>query len=238
MQGSLLEAARISHDLALGAGRASTYLAEHHELDAIAGASTYLASLPTGSGPDVAARGPEAAEAVAIYDSALEALLRSTGGGRSIRPGNGWDDRLAALGIELVGPGPGIDGPSTWDPDRFDQLLFASDLQVRGMERVYRTDGVGVPMLAIRRFEPDKRRRATGQDRFLMPREVYPVTAILRPSPGPGASPRYQLELRDPLVAPQEGPTVLGMPMAMDLTTPLAYHFGAVRCRSSRRSAC
>ncbi len=47
-----------------------------------------------------------------------------------------------------------------------------------------RTEGLGVPMIAVRRFEPlTSCDREQGQERFLMPREVYPVTAVLRVVP-------------------------------------------------------
>jgi pimeloyl-ACP methyl ester carboxylesterase len=87
-----------------------------------------------------------------------------------------------------------------------------------------------VPMIAVRRFEPNKRTRRQGQDRFLMPREVYPVTAILRAVPAaagegpPAGSLEYRLELRDPLAAGVVELAGRAHPLASDVTTPLAFH--------------
>jgi pimeloyl-ACP methyl ester carboxylesterase len=183
-------------------------------LEAIAGAAAAMTAGPT-------------AEARDRYNAALEDLLRLTGRHR-IHRDRGWRDHLDALGIRVVEPER--EGDGRWSPDRFDLLLFSHDFVVRGMERQYRTEGLGVPMIAVRNFEPDKSERAQGQDRFLMPREVYPLTAILHvvSSPGNGGRPagsrEYRLELRDPLTATSVEFAGRPTPMASDLTTPLAYH--------------
>ena len=64
-----------------------------------------------------------------------------------------------------------------------------------------------------------------------MPREVYPVTALLRVVPAsggdglPAGAPEYRLELRDPLASRRAELAGRRRPIATDLTTPLAYHF-------------
>jgi pimeloyl-ACP methyl ester carboxylesterase len=81
-------------------------------------------------------------------------------------------------------------------------------------------------MIAVREFESDKRKRHEGQEGFLMPREVYAVTAILRvvsAEAGLGP-PGYRLELRDPLAERPVEPVSHRLRPATDFTTPLAYH--------------
>lgn len=211
-----IDAAWANHALALLAGKTSTDVAARLELDAIAGVEEALAwpSAPV-----------EVGAARDLYNEALEGLLRSTGG-RRIRPDQRWHARLAGMGILVAGPGP--DSGPLWPADRFDDLLFADDFSVQGMEPIHRIEGFGVPMIAVRRFHPMESKQRTGQDRFLTPREVYPVTAILRPvtsNGGAAAGARaYRLELRDPLALTWVALAGRPRPMAADITTPLAYH--------------
>lgn len=223
-----LEAARASHAAALGAERASRETAAHYELDAIVDAAAELNASPPPSAPGQAPGLDEirALAARGLYNAALENFLRLTGG-RRIHPDAAWKSRLAASGVLVFDPGPGEGGHAAWAPSRFDDLLFAADFSVRGMEHQFRTDGVGVPMIAVRHFEPNRRERESGQDRFLMPREVYPVTALVVPVRRPGElAPSYRLELRDPIAAGgrSDTPPSGGWAIATDLTTPLAYH--------------
>jgi pimeloyl-ACP methyl ester carboxylesterase len=222
--GTPLVAAKASHAVGHGAEGASRDIAAAYELDAAASASTILAALPvTVEGSGGAVDDARALEVRDLYNAALEDLLRMTGG-RRIRPDARWRDRLAAVGVTLARPEPGDD--SVWDPGRFDQLLFARDFAVRGIEQPSRTEGVGVPMIAVRGLELNKRDHHEGQEGFLMPREVYAVTAILRVVSATGRTgpPEYRLELRDPLAARPVEPVGPRQPLATDFTTPLAYH--------------
>ncbi len=220
-----LTAAAASHALGRAAEKASKDVAARYELDAIAGVEAALAARPAGSGPDEAGGDAEARD---LYNAALDDLLRLTGG-RRIHPDAGWRARLAALGI-LVAEPEDEDDP-LWAPGRFTDLLFARDFSVSGMEHPYRSEGFGVPMIAVRWSNPLELDRRPGQERFLMPREVYPVTALLRVVPAnrgdglPAGAPEYRLEFRDPLDSPRAELAGRRRPIATDLTTPLAYHF-------------
>ncbi len=194
-------------------------------LEALAGSLAALGSLPPAPATEEQACA-RSREVLAQYNAALEGLLRRTGG-RTLHPDEDWRRRLASLGVRVAEPVEG--GAALWDPARFDDLLFADDYVVRGMEHPHRLAGLGVPMIAVRRFEADKRRHGQGQERFLMPREVYPVTAVLRAVPPGGANAagplEWVLELRDPLAGPHVALAGRDRPLAADLTTPLAYHF-------------
>jgi pimeloyl-ACP methyl ester carboxylesterase len=220
-----LTAAAASHAFGRAAEKASKDVAARYELDAIAGVEAALAARPAASGTDEAGADPEARD---LYNAALDDLLRLTGG-RRIHPDAKWRARLAALGI-LVAEPEDEDDP-LWAPGRFTDLLFARDFSVRGMDHPSRSEGFGVPMIAVRWSNPLELDHRPGQDRFLMPREVYPVTALLRVVPAsggdglPAGAPEYRLELRDPLASPRAELAGRRRPIATDLTTPLAYHF-------------
>ena len=122
--------------------------------------------------------------------------------------------------------------PLLWDPDRFDELRFAGDYVVCGMDHYYGCDGVGVPLIAVRRPSREELDRREGPDRFYPFWEVYPVTAVLR-FDSAGAGP--VLELHDTLRSTQIQTGAGLMPIAADLTTPTAYHFACGRLTSYER---
>src|SRR5947207_992914 len=115
------------------------------------------------------------ASAATTYNQAFERLLRRPGilGSRLDRD---LTVTLAGEGICLKAP----DLPGLWDPDDFDELLFADDYTAIGMRAKFRSDGLGVPLMAIRkRSRKDVVRRA-GPEKYAPEVAVYPVTAMLR----------------------------------------------------------
>ncbi len=210
-------------DLSLRAGRGSRRVSKEvavrYDLDALADAVAVLTDLPEGPKDD-----PRVLEARNIYNSALEDILRITGG-RKPRLDESWRSGLSAQGIRVE---VGRDG-TVWPPERFDEFLFADDYAVRGIGQQHRTVGIGVPLIAIRRFPWNELNNRRGQDKFLMPSEIAPVTAVMTvipPEDGqPGSPPGYRLELIDTLRAQRVELGERSEPVAADLTTPLAYHF-------------
>jgi pimeloyl-ACP methyl ester carboxylesterase len=173
------------------------------------------------------ASGPERDRARSIYNRGLDRFLRVAGGHR-FRPDASWCAELEGRGVRVT---LGRDA-SLWDPDRFDELRFAGDYVVCGMEHHYGSDGIGVPMIAVRRPSREELDRREGPDRFYPFWEVYPVTAILR-FDAVGSGPVLELHdtLRDTHIPLGSAP----MPMAADLTTPTAYHFACGRLSSYER---
>ncbi len=112
-------------------------------------------------------------------------------------------------------------GPNLWAPEPFDELRFPGDYIVRGVEHYYGSDGLGVPLIAIRTPTREQLERRHGADRFFPYREVYPVTAILRFEDGVGQS--AVLELHDTLEVERVSVGGRDVPLAADLTTPTAY---------------
>jgi len=202
-----------SYRAGLASEKASSEIASQYYLEAVVGAAGGL------SGP-----GGQADESRALYGAALEKFLRVTGGRRP-RLNAAWRDGLAARGIRISVLRDG----KVWTPDRFDEFLFADDFEVRGLEPQNRTEGLGVPMIAVKRFRLGQLDEGQSPDKYLMPRQVYPVTAVLRVIP-PHADTRFagtefRLELYDSTRARRVEISGQSEPLAIDLTTPLAYLF-------------
>jgi pimeloyl-ACP methyl ester carboxylesterase len=151
-------------------------------------------------------------------------FLRHTAG-RRMRLDDHWREELALQGVLISVQ----QDESLWTPDRFDDFVFASDFNVQGLEHHYEVGGVGVPLIGERQFRLDEFAARKGEEKFLMPRQVYPVTAFLRVvSPPPdwdGEPIELRLELHDPLLTHSVAFDTREQPLAFDLTTPLAYHF-------------
>ena len=203
-----------------GAGQRTDDRTVRYELDSLIHTARIIA-LQRHDGP---AATSDLERARANYDLALERFLRETAG-RRMRLDDAWRDDLAARGIRIsVWQEQGL-----WTPDRFDDFRFARDYVVKGLEHQHHVAGLGVPLIGERQFRLDEFAARKGQEKFLMPRQVYPVTALLRvvpPSPEKAGDPlEFRLELHDPLLTRSvafEGHDEL---LAADLTTPLVYHF-------------
>ncbi len=183
-------------------------------------------------------------QARVVYAAALRDLLRDSSGKR-VQLDRKWEAKLAGEGIRIrFDP-----DASTWNPDRFDEFYFADDFVIKGLAHQYKYPGLGVPLIGIRRFRIGELESRTGEAKFLMPTQIYPITAILKPT-GPGNSgdgvelaafrrdePRvelaipappsgeYTLELHDPVVERKIEFMGRSEPLAADLTTSLTYQF-------------
>ena len=215
---SLLARADLSLRTGQAARKASREVAARYDFDALTDASAALAALGTNKKDD-----PRVPQARVIYNLALENILRTTGG-RKPKLDESWRNSLYAQGIRVTVEREG----AVWLPERFEEFLFTDDYVVRGLEHQHRTQGIGVPLVAIREFRWSALENRRGQDRFLMPREIYPATAVLRVVPPvdgkPGALPEYRLELHDTIRTQRVEFGDRSESLASDLTTPLAYH--------------
>ncbi len=166
----------------------------------------------------------DAGVARVLYNRALARFLR-LGGGHCLDLDDVWRAEMTQRGVAVAF---GV-GPNLWDPRRFDEVRFAGDYLVRGVDRYFGGEGLGVPLMAIRRPSRQELEERQGAERFLPYWEVYPATAILRFDGGPGDETPAVLELHDTLEADR---VILGgreVPLAADLTTPTAYHFARGR---------
>jgi pimeloyl-ACP methyl ester carboxylesterase len=185
----------------------STLAAMNHYRDAAA-LSVLALSEPDGSGPDLA---------IELHNHALARLIRLTQA-RSIREDRAWRRLLEDQGLRLE------TSERYLDPGRVADLRVAADLRVTGMDHVYFTRGLGVPLVAHRLAGPTP--EGDLQDRFL-PRELQTgTTAVIIPGGGlVGGQWRLSpaaLVLFDPFVERSLGVGARQVELASDRTTPLA----------------
>ena len=155
--------------------------------------------------------------AILVHNRAVSRLIRiSRVEGKNSK--KGWQKVLYERGIELTSPVPDL------EPRRFDNLFVAADFQVKGMNHVYRTQGLGVPLIVHRTVEPTTSNDPL--DRF-HPRELRSAaTAVI--APGGGLANRAwrtspaTLTLFDPFQSQTIRLGTREFPMAGDRTTPLA----------------
>src|SRR6185312_7529073 len=136
-----------------------------------------------------------------------------------------WRNDLAAKGIRLT-----IARDAKFlSPESFDEFLFVDDYAIKNLDHQYRTEGVGVPLIALRKFDLRQIEGRKGEEKFLMPRQVYPMTALLKLDAPlldrPGEPYGLRLELHDPLRERKVELDGRSEPLATDLTMPLVYHF-------------
>ena len=172
---------------------------------------------------------PQYRGACDLYNGALEGALRIACENKALVPGNTQTIHTAAgiWNITCVLRGTG------WRADDFGTFEFVSDYEIKGLTNHYRTHGLGVPLIAVRRSYAGEPAAAKYYPEDLS----FPVTAFLRPLPdsepmaGEGNRERGSqvvvrqglLELYDPLTVPE---TMVGnrlVPLESDLTTPLAF---------------
>lgn len=171
-----------------------------------------LASLsirePGGTRPDLAAD---------LHNRAVARLIRIAQA-ESKAEGGEWAEVLGRHGVNLAGASPDL------APARFSDLKLVEDLRVEGMQHVYKTEGLGVSLVAHRRVQPEG--SPDPLDRF-HPRELrLPATALMAPS-GVLKDQDWRkrpatLSLVDPFLEQAVHLGSAELPLAADRTTPLA----------------
>lgn len=108
-----------------------------------------------------------------------------------------------------------------WQPDEFSRLAPATGESNREIAQHYASPGLGLPLIG-ERIAP------CSQEKFLRPWQTFPVTAVLRPatdgecSASESSTAAYALELYNPLVFDAVTWNGEPVPLARDLTAPLA----------------
>jgi pimeloyl-ACP methyl ester carboxylesterase len=192
--------------------------------------SAYEALLQSGAEASSSPLDPQQSAAYLAYNRSLERFLRLAGG-HKFRPDDSWRGELAERGVPIEIRRDA----SVWSPERFDELRFAGDFVVRGMHHYHGSDGVGVPLIAIRRPTAQELDGRQGADRFYPYWEVYPVTACLRFERSGAAAGPPTLELHDTLRFTEFAIDGHSLPLAADLTTPTAYHIARGRLSKYER---
>ena len=154
--------------------------------------------------------------AIPIHNRSVTRLIRIAQA-EAKRTGGEWRQVVEGQGLALASPTPDL------APDRFADLQIIDDVQVEGMQHLYRTQGFGVPLVVHRRVEPAS---SDLLDRF-HPRELRSAaTAAITPVGGLAD----RAWRRDPVTLAFLDPFIdrtirLGdseIPLAGDRTTPRA----------------
>lgn len=157
-----------------------------------------------------------------IYNHSLERLVQGLIDQDEMVVGNeivieGIDETLR-LKINVEG---------RWSDQKFERFELVNNFEVKGLENEYRTYGLGVPMIAVRK----QLGQLTTNEKYYPPGLSLPLTAFMQVTPqtvqltGGAAKTTYaELKLIDPLQ--QTMVTVNGRraPLESDISTPMAYY--------------
>jgi len=164
---------------------------------------------------------PQFRGACDLYNGALEGALRILARHDALVAGSSRE--ISAGGrqwqVDIVARG------NRWQAEDFESFEFVSDFDVSGLPNHYRTYGLGVPLIGVRRHQPE----AAPEEKYYPPGMSLPVTAFLSVIPEAhrgaldGRVHRCVLELHDTLNVRDIVVDTRRIPLESDLTTPLAY---------------
>ena len=117
----------------------------------------------------------------------------------------------------------------SWEPGPYSETLVAYEYEVFGLRNHFRTSGLGVPLIVLRKLAHVSER--TLRDRFLTHHveSAHPATVLMRVegsilSQSEGDAPRKAtVALYDPMITNETLIDNRIVPLETDLTTPLAY---------------
>lgn len=161
---------------------------------------------------------PQFAEAVDLYNSALERLLRIAQKNNRFAPGATLRLPISGRSIQFVV----TPGQSSWEPRHYGRFEFVSDFDVEGLAQRHHTRGLGVPLIAVRKQCTDR----PEIDRYYAEDLSFPVTAFVRFLEGSESAVHgrnCQLELHNPFESQCIAVHGLTVPLHTDITTPLAW---------------
>jgi len=173
---------------------------------------------------------PQFRRACEIYNEALEGSMRLISRHTPLKPGGTYtlETPQGPVQIRLKMMGP-------WRDDEFERFEFASDYDVNGLNNHYRTYGLGVPLIAVRKTNT----KTNAIDRFYPPGLAVGLTAFLRvtheqQTDADGKQAQVcLLELYDPTVGTDIRVDRRLVPLETDLSTPLAYFLNQPMFRGS-----
>ena len=164
---------------------------------------------------------PEFRGACDLYNGSLEGMLRNMADEGFLHPGYEGSIDMMGRRMELACSCSG-----RWDPEDIKEFHFSSDYEVKGLSNSYRSYGLGVPLIAVRRSDVD----ASSADEQYYPEGLtFPVTAFFRLKKSiPRGSQTERLicniEFHDPLDQTTIDVAGIPTPLETDISTPLAYY--------------
>jgi pimeloyl-ACP methyl ester carboxylesterase len=157
-----------------------------------------------------------------LYNGSLESALRLTAKDKKLQPGKQYTIETAVGTCQISA----ILRGGRWKNEDFDHFEFVSDYQIEGLRNHYRTHGLGVPLIGVR-----KRYQGEPKEAKFYPVDLsFPVTAFLRPCMNSKIDPKTGevhaeaiLEIYDPLTLTDIAINSERVPLESDLSTPLAH---------------
>ena len=169
---------------------------------------------------------PQFRGACDLYNGALEEMLRLIAPESGLQPGHTHVAETCRQRLEMSVVAP---APCGWRADQFERFEFVSDYELRGLNNKYRTFGLGVPLIAVRKAQASD----DMAEAFYPPDLSVPMTVFLRvvgtdpravtTAAAAPAVQRARLEIYDPLATTDIDVAGVRVPLESDISTPLAY---------------
>jgi pimeloyl-ACP methyl ester carboxylesterase len=164
---------------------------------------------------------PEFRGACDLYNGSLEGMLRHMAEEGFLHPGYAGSIELMGRRMELT-----CNCSGRWDPEDIKEFHFTSDYEVQGLDNSYRSYGLGVPLIAVRRTDTDA---SSAEEQYYPDGLTFPVTAFFRmnTSRDLGTDQEHLLcniEFHDPLDQTTIEVAGTRTPLETDISTPLAYY--------------
>lgn len=156
-------------------------------------------------------------EAVDLYNTSLERMLRIADRQERFVPGGSLKLPISGRSIQFVATGAG-----NWEPRHYRCFKFVSDYDVEGLQNRHTTRGLGVPLIAVRRKGAD----CPEVERYYAQDTAFPITAFVRfheADERARCGREYQLELYDPYLTQHIEVQNAATPLHTDISTPLAW---------------
>ncbi|MGI9519408.1 MAG: esterase/lipase family protein [Pirellulaceae bacterium] len=153
------------------------------------------------------------------YNAALEGMLRIMRDTDALRPGGMFvASTLDGHPLEIA---ISIDG--RWRHEEFEKFEFASDFDAEGLQNVYHTYGLGVPLIGVRRRSETSERP---DEEFYPQGLTLPLTAFITTAIETDVNEQGQrsvIRMIDPLEQTEIQVADRFAPLESDISTPLAY---------------
>jgi hypothetical protein len=154
-----------------------------------------------------------------IYNRSLEGLLRHFCREGKLKPNQsiavGGEPDSFQFSVEVVG---------RWSDQEFERFELANDYETKGLVNRYRTYGLGVPLIAVRKHKPGEQL----VEQFYPPELTLALTAFARleyePTGTDAGRFKAVLSLFDPLEQTVINTGDHVIPLESNTTTPLAYN--------------
>ena len=161
---------------------------------------------------------PQFREICDIYNHSLENLLRIFCSNTEIKTGA---SHLIGDGNDAIAIDVAVEG--RWKREEFERFELVNDFQISGIDNHYRTFGLGVPLIAVRKPTSEN---VSSFEKYYPPSLSVPMTAFLEVLSFDASEGRLRALLR--LFDPQQQTIVEtksgAAPLESDLTVPIAYY--------------